>query len=114
MAFDIRTLPNHDHVAIKNDISSYLGNEVALTSLVNLPSVWTDPDDPWLTQVREIIDDIRKVDKPLKGASYFTDASMLRRSFGDISIVILGPGEPSLAHRPMNIVASKKSSNPWR
>ncbi len=99
IGIDIRTVPNHDHVAIADNISSYLGNEVALTPMVDLPSVWTDPDDPWLTQVQEIVDGIRHIDKPLKGASYFTDASVLRQSFGNIPTVILGPGEPSLAHQ---------------
>jgi succinyl-diaminopimelate desuccinylase len=34
------------------------------------------------------------------GASYFTDASVLKRAYGGAPTIILGPGLPEQAHQP--------------
>jgi succinyl-diaminopimelate desuccinylase len=34
-----------------------------------------------------------------KSATYFTDAAVLKDAYRDIPMVVLGPGEPQLAHQ---------------
>ena len=40
--------------ALKAQIGSYLGAEVELATLVDVPSVWTDPADPWMRGVMRL------------------------------------------------------------
>lgn len=99
VGIDIRTIPNQSHSALKEHLQRHIGNEVILTPLMDVPSVWTEPSHPWIQQVFEIAAKYAK-DKPQpKTATYFTDAAALRRAYGGPPTVIYGPGEPAMAHQ---------------
>ena len=96
---DIRTVPDQDHGKIHNDLSGYLGEEVALSAFVNVGGVLTDPQNEWM---QDIFDIMRKIlDEPVtpNTAPYFTDASALTPAFSGAPTVILGPGETAKAHQ---------------
>ena len=57
---------------------------------VDLPSVVTPADDPWVTGLPA-----RVLPTP---ATYFTDASVLRSAVGAAPIVVWGPGTPAVMH----------------
>lgn len=99
VGIDMRTLPEMTHAALKAQIASYLGAEVELATLVDVPSVWTDPADPWMRDVFAICEAVRKVESKVEAAPYFTDASALTPALGNVPTVILGPGPAHLAHQ---------------
>jgi succinyl-diaminopimelate desuccinylase len=87
------------HATLREQISSYLGPDVTISSVVDLESVWTDPTQPWMRQVFDICNDVRGSAPTVEAAPYFTDASVLARALGDVPTVILGPGHAHMAHQ---------------
>jgi len=96
---DIRTVPGQDHAKIRDQLTSYLGDEVTLSTLLDAQSVWTRPDDPWIAQMFGIVHDVAGFNKEIAAAPYFTDASILTPATGEPPTAIIGPGELTLAHQ---------------
>jgi len=96
---DMRTIPEQDHGKIREQISSYLGDEVELETVVDVGGVWTQPDNDWMQQVFHIVSDQTGWSPSVKTATYFTDASALTPAYGNPPTVILGPGEAAMAHQ---------------
>ena len=99
IGIDIRTIPGQSHGKIRDQLASYLGDDVALSTLLDAESVWTSPDDAWIGDVFRITHDVAGFgDKPA-AAPYFTDASVLTPAIGSPPTAIIGPGELALAHQ---------------
>lgn len=96
---DIRTIPGQAHAKIRDQLASYLGDDVALTTMLDAQSVWTSPDDPWIQTVMTLAHEIADVDSDIGGAPYFTDASILTPALGSPPTAIVGPGELTMAHQ---------------
>ena len=99
IGIDIRTIPAQSHAQIREQLGSYLGPDVALRTLLDAKSIWTDPKHPWVGEVSEIARSIEGVDDRIESAPYFTDASALTPALGSPPTVIMGPGELALAHQ---------------
>lgn len=99
IGIDIRTLPSMSHAQLREQLASYLGGDVEITTTVDVESVWTDPDDPWMREVFAISEQVRAVPAKVEAAPYFTDASALTPALGGVPTVILGPGPAHLAHQ---------------
>jgi len=99
VGIDIRVIPSQSNEGIYRNLQSYLGDEVKLKRLMDLGSVATDPQHEWVQGVFEIMEPILKERPVARGVSYFTDASVLTPAFGNPPTVILGPGEPKMAHK---------------
>lgn len=99
IGIDIRTIPGQSHARVREEISSHLGGDVALSALVDVDGVWTDPADPWVAEVFDVLENATGEVIEARGASYFTDAAALTPALGGASTVILGPGESSMAHQ---------------
>jgi len=99
ISIDIRTIPGQNHAKIREQLSSYLGNEVALGTLLDAQSVWTRPDDPWIADAFRIVREIAGFGDEIAAAPYFTDASVLTPAVGSPPTAIIGPGELALAHQ---------------
>jgi succinyl-diaminopimelate desuccinylase len=99
IGIDIRTIPEQKHGALTERLADHLGDEVTLTSVVDVPGVWTSPDDPWMQQVFAMVAPVLGRRPEVRAAPYFTDASALTPAYGHAPTVILGPGEPALAHQ---------------
>jgi succinyl-diaminopimelate desuccinylase len=99
IGIDLRTVPGQNHAALCAELRTYLGDDVELSPTVDVGSLWTDPDDSWVQQVFAIMAPL--LGKPLepRSASYFTDGATLAPAYGRPPTVILGPGEPTLAHQ---------------
>ncbi|MFJ2028846.1 M20 family metallopeptidase [Streptosporangium sp. NPDC087985] len=92
---DLRTITGQDHARLRERLRAELGGETSLEVLVDLPAVWTDPEDPFVSVL--LAAGARPPgDRP--AASYFTDASVLGPACGGVPTVICGPGEPEQAH----------------
>ncbi|MDR2787460.1 MAG: M20 family metallopeptidase [Candidatus Accumulibacter sp.] len=99
LTIDIRTVPGQKSVEILGDIENIVRNEAALEVTVDLEPVWTDPELPWVKRVRGICGDLLGDTVGIETVAFFTDAASVRQTLGGIPIVILGPGEPALAHK---------------
>jgi succinyl-diaminopimelate desuccinylase len=99
IAIDIRTVPTVNHAALLAELGRQLGPDVTLESLIDLEPVYTDPGDQWMASVFDVMTAILGSRPAPRAATYFTDAAALNRAYGNPPTVILGPGEPEMAHQ---------------
>ncbi|MGA7663501.1 MAG: M20 family metallopeptidase [Pseudolabrys sp.] len=99
IGIDIRTIPGQSHAKRRDQLATYLGGDVALSTLLDAESVWTRPDDAWIGEIFRIAHDVAGFDSDPAGAPYFTDASVLTPAIGSPPTAIIGPGELALAHQ---------------
>jgi succinyl-diaminopimelate desuccinylase len=99
VGIDIRSVPGQSHEAIMADLQSCMGREVILKKIMDVAGIYTAPENPWIQQVFEIMSGLLGERPVPKGVNYFTDASILTPALGNIPTVILGPGEPQMAHK---------------
>jgi succinyl-diaminopimelate desuccinylase len=99
MGVDIRSVAGQDHARLLQCLCALLGPQVALQPLLDVASVYTPPDDPWLQRVFALCAARQGVMPLPRTVSYFTDAAALRLPLGMPPVLILGPGEPQLAHQ---------------
>lgn len=96
---DIRTVPPMRHDAVRDQMKAYLKPDLdELKTIVDLEGVWTSPQGDWVSDVFEVTADITGIRPDARGASYFTDASILG-AYYKAPTIVLGPGEPDMAHR---------------
>jgi succinyl-diaminopimelate desuccinylase len=96
---DIRTIPGQSNDALSEEIGSVLGEGAEVSRIVDVRAIASDPGDDWIAEVFDICAAATGERIAPRGATYFTDASILVPAMGDIPAVILGPGEPSMAHK---------------
>ena len=96
---DMRTTPGLDHAALRERIRAHMEEDATLETLVDLPGIWTAPEDPWAASVAEIAERVTGEPRAVKTATYFSDASIFVPAMGGPPTLILGPGEPALAHQ---------------
>ncbi len=102
LGVDIRTVPGLDHEALRADLARTLGPEVELRLVNDMPPVWTEPDLAWVQRVFALSARVLGEHPPVQTLTAYTDAGSLRRGYagaaGAPPTVVLGPGEPELAH----------------
>ena len=99
IGIDMRTIPDQNHTHLFEQILSVLGPEADLSRRISVEGIWTDPDHPWVREVFELAAPVLG-ERPQAGAlPYFTDAGILTPAYGGIPTLILGPGEPGMAHQ---------------
>lgn len=96
---DIRTIPGQDHAQIRSRIERLLGETVEVTPTIDVGAIYSDPAQPWMQRVFDITAPHLDARPQPKSATYFTDAAVLKEAYRDIPMVVLGPGEPQLAHQ---------------
>lgn len=64
-------------------------------------------DNNWLQRIEK---ELRARGLPMEslGINYFTDASVFKEVLSDVPAILLGPGEPNMAHKPNEYVDIKK------
>ncbi|WAL67613.1 M20 family metallopeptidase [Amycolatopsis cynarae] len=95
---DVRTVPGQDHAELTAALAAVAGAGVRLEPLVDLPPVWTDPEDEWARSAARIAGEVTGHPRESRAAPYFTDASVLTPALGSVPTLICGPGEPEQAH----------------
>ncbi|WP_283810686.1 M20/M25/M40 family metallo-hydrolase [Bradyrhizobium sp. S69] len=98
---DILTVGDRAHAAILVEIGEVLGEHASVAETVaNLPSVFTEPEHPFIACVLRILRKRRpEVAFELGIMPYFSDGSVLQPGYGNCPAIILGPGEASQAHQ---------------
>lgn len=96
---DIRSTGQIRHPSILQRLMRELGEEVSLETLVDLNPVSTMEADPFVQLVYKVCK-AEKVSEPWpKSLPYVTDGSVLQPFYGGVPTIILGPGEPGMAHQ---------------
>ena len=96
---DIRSTSKTDHNKTIERLAAELGNETKLEVLVDMTPVFTSEEDPFVKLVYDICG-IRNTTSgfPLS-LPYLTDGSVLQKAYNGVPTIILGPGEPEMAHK---------------
>lgn len=96
---DIRSTTMINHEETKDRLNKELGGEVILETLVDLDPVSTNEKDPFV----QLVYDACKIDKHdgswPRSLPYTTDGSVLQPFYDGVPTIILGPGEPGMAHQ---------------
>ena len=95
LTMDFRTIPGQDHAGLLEALGKELGPKFEIEVVHDLPPVWTDPEDDFVGLCGRVLDD--PAAEPL-GMPFFMDGSILKPMTG-APTVILGPGEPTQAHK---------------
>lgn len=96
---DLRTLPAQRHSAVLADMRRFLGADVEVEPIIDLQGLFTDPHDPWVAEVFDLMERLLGERPVPRGAPYFTDASYLTPAYGGAPTIILGPGDTEQAHQ---------------
>ena len=99
IGIDIRTIPGQVEDAILKSIQAILGTDSEVKKILSVGGIATDPQNEWVQQVFNIVAPFLGSRPIPQAATYFTDASFLTPAFGNPPTIILGPGEPEMAHK---------------
>ena len=96
---DIRSTTKVDHSKILNKLTRKIGDETAIETLVDLKPIFTSENDPFVQIVYDVCEVERNRNGFPKALPYLTDGSVLQKFYNDAPTVILGPGQPEMAHQ---------------
>ena len=99
IGIDIRSIPDQSHDEILYHIRKALGPGVEMERLEDARGVATDPAHEWVQKVFGLTAPFLGAFPEPKGVTYFTDASALTVALGNPPTIILGPGDPAMAHK---------------
>lgn len=98
-SIDIRSTSKVDHDRLLPRLEAALGPETALETLVNMGPVFTDEDHPFVQLAYDVCGVERDNKSRMKTLPYLTDGSVLQRLYNGAPTLILGPGQPEMAHQ---------------
>lgn len=96
---DIRTVPGMQHQCLCDRISHFLTSEIDLSILVDVPPLSTDPAHAAIRKIFALCAPFHAAPITERSVPYFTDGSVLVPVTGQPPTIILGPGEPQMAHQ---------------
>jgi succinyl-diaminopimelate desuccinylase len=107
-SIDIRSTSKVNHADLLKQLRNSFGNEVALEVLVDMWCVSTDEDHPFTKLVYEECGTNLADKSRQKALPYLTDGSVLQRLYGGVPTIILGPGQPEMAHKTDEFICISK------
>jgi succinyl-diaminopimelate desuccinylase len=96
---DVRLVPGLEVPDVIAALREQMGAGIELEPTLLLPPVETDPDDPWVAEVFDVLTPLLGERPEPTGIAPFTDASVLAIGYGWPPAIVCGPGEPTQAHR---------------
>jgi succinyl-diaminopimelate desuccinylase len=100
ITIDTRSVPGIDHGHVCRSLQALLAPRGAkVRQIVDTPSLYTEPGDEWVQRVFEACTPYLDAPPEPRTIMFSTDGADLKRGFGGPPAVVLGPGEPKLAHQ---------------
>ncbi|MFZ0569019.1 MAG: M20 family metallopeptidase [Rhodomicrobium sp.] len=99
MGIDVRLVPGIDRERLLERFNETAAGEVTFEVKGTSEPVWSEPSEPWIEDVAAIARSVTGSAATIGGAKFFTDAGALKPATGNPPTIILGPGEPALAHQ---------------
>ena len=96
---DIRTTTKTIHEEVLERLKNELGSGVAIEKLIDLKPLKSDESDPFVQMVYDICGVKRSDEEFPKAMTFLTDGSVLQKLYDNVPVIILGPGQPALAHQ---------------
>lgn len=96
---DARTTTKIDHQKLLQQLKNELGNEIQIETLVNLKAVSSNENDPFVQMVYSVCGITGGSEGYPKSLPYLTDGSVLQPAYDGAPTIILGPGQPEMAHQ---------------
>ncbi len=96
---DVRSTTKLENKQAFQLLKDILGEEVILEKLTDLSAISTAEDHPFTQVVSEVCAFDYQQKGVKKAASFLTDASVLTPYLNNPPTIILGPGEPNMAHQ---------------
>lgn len=96
---DIRSTPVVQHQCICSQLAEYLPQDLKLSSIVDVPSLCADSNSPEIQQAFALVQPYQTALIEPRAVPYFTDGSVLIDALGKPDVIILGPGDPKMAHQ---------------
>ncbi len=96
---DARTTSKVSHTKLLEQLKKELGNDVSVEILVDLQAVVSDEKDPFVQMVYSACGIRAGDENHPRSLPYLTDGSVLQPAYGGVPVVILGPGQPEMAHK---------------
>ncbi len=96
-SMDLRLIPGQKPDLVLDELSQAMGPEVEISGWKASEALMSDPTDPWIAEVMDMIATLSGRRSEPGGASYFTDGAALSRAMGNPPAIVLGPGR--MAHQ---------------
>ena len=96
---DIRSTSRVVHEDLLERLKKEAGPEAQFEVLVNMWPVSNDENDPFVNFVYEVCGTGPGDRSGRKALPYLTDGSVLQRLYGGVPTIVLGPGQPEMAHK---------------
>lgn len=96
---DARTTTKVIHTRLLERLQIAFGEEVHIEVLVDLPAVASDEDSNFVQSVYTACGIIAGTEGYPKALPYLTDGAVLQPAYKGVPTVILGPGQPEMAHK---------------
>ncbi|MBB3884840.1 M20 family metallopeptidase [Acetobacter oeni] len=96
---DTRTASLKTHNAIGHMIGACLCEALTMRTLLNIPPVLAPSTNSFVQAIMKLATQHGIADRGIVTVPYFTDAAVLSPAFSDAPAVIIGPGEPDVAHQ---------------
>lgn len=96
---DVRSTKKLSHPSILERLKNELGPKAVIRILTDLHPVSTGEDEPFVKLVYEVCRINRQKDRYPKALPYLTDGAVFQKYYEGVPTVILGPGQPEMAHQ---------------
>ena len=100
ITIDTRSVPGIDHGHVCASLQALLAPRGAkVRQIVDTPALYTEPGNEWVERVFEACTPYVGARPEPRTIMFSTDGADLKRGFRGPPAVVLGPGEPTLAHQ---------------
>ncbi|MEO5590374.1 MAG: M20 family metallopeptidase, partial [Gemmatimonadaceae bacterium] len=96
---DVRTVAGQDVEALVQRLTDDIGHLASMEPLLEVPAILSEADNDWVRSVFANVESVTGTVPEIRTAPYFTDGAALREAYGGPPTLILGPGEPGMAHQ---------------